>query len=76
MLSVFDPIMFYLNIKGFHFIFKEKFSLHLNSLSAMLEEGQRCLEHDRENDTVGTARNNIIKMKDTVKDFRNFIKFM
>ena len=76
MLSVFDPIMFYLNIKGFNFIFKEKFSLHLNSLSAMLEEGQRCLEHDRENSMEREVGNNIIKMKDTVKDFRNFINFM
>ena len=55
---------------------QEKFSSQLRSLSTMLEEGLRCLEHDRENSMECEVRTNMAKMRDTVKDFMNFIDFM
>ena len=42
----------------------------------MLEEGLKCLEHDRENSMEREVMENMAKMRDTVKDFMNFIDFM
>ena len=55
---------------------QEKFSVHLSSLSRMLEEGLRCLEHDRDNSMEREVRDNMAKMRDTVRDFVNFIDYL
>ena len=55
---------------------QEKFSNQLTLLVGMLEEGLRCLEHDRDNSMEQAARDNMAKMRDTVRDFMNFIDYM
>lgn len=42
----------------------------------MLEEGLRCLEHDRDNSMEREVRDNMDKMRDTVRDFVNFIDYL
>ena len=42
----------------------------------MLEEGLKCLEHDRENSMERGVRDSLAKMRDTVRDFTDFIDFM
>ena len=55
---------------------QEKFSNNLTLLTGMLEEGLKCLKHDRENSMERGVRDNMAKMRDTVKDFMNFIDYM
>ena len=42
----------------------------------MLEEGLKCLKHDRENSMERGVRDNMAKMRDTVKDFMTFIDYI